>query len=143
MEKHSKDIVFQRKHPRVSLDLKGDFRIPSGDPDSQRLPTLVRMLGCGGLMFESSVPLVKGTRLEMTLFYEHNAIPFTGEIVWADRPVVLNHSGFKCGMRFLKISPDNLLDVHYILYTHLFIKPKIKSKKPARLKRNVPDNSTL
>jgi hypothetical protein len=133
MEKPSKKILFQRKHPRVELDLKGDFRIPTGEADSKFLSTVVKMLGCGGLMFESSIPLAKGTRLEMNLFYKNEAIPFTGEIVWADSPNLLKNSEFKCGMRFLTISHNNLLNVHYILYTHLF-KPKIKSKKIAILK---------
>jgi hypothetical protein len=129
----SNKINFQRKHPRVEVELKGNFRIPSGEV-SKPLPTSIKMLGCGGLMIESSIPLAKGTRLEMNLFFEDQAIPFTGEIVWAESPMLGKTSSCKCGMRFLKISHNNLLDVHYILYTHLF-KPKIKSKKTVRSKK--------
>jgi hypothetical protein len=132
MTTSSKNINYQRKHPRVELDLTGNFRIPSGEA-SKPLPTFVKMLGCGGLMIESSIPLAKGTRLEMNLFYEDYAIPLTGEIVWTDNPLIRNTSNFKCGIRFLKISYDNLLDVHYILYTHLF-RSKLKSKKTVRSK---------
>lgn len=133
MSTQSKNIDFQRKHPRVELELEGNFRIPSGEV-SNPLPTFVKMLGCGGLMIESSIPLAKGTRLEMNLFFDNHAIPFTAEIVWADSPMIRKTSGFKCGMRFLKISQNNLLDVHYILYTHLF-NSRIKPKKNTRSKK--------
>jgi len=136
MEKNLKSIIFQRKHPRVNLNLKGDFQITSGDGDSKPIPILVKILGCGGFMFESSIPLVKGTRLDMNIFYKNKTIPFTGEIIWADSPIIHKNSGFKCGAHFLKISHENLLNVHFILYTHLF-RPKNKLKKTARMKKNV------
>lgn len=136
MERPTRKIPYQRKHPRVNLNLKGDFKIPSGDPGSKPLPTDIKMLGCGGLMFESSIPLAKGTRLEMNLFYDNRAIPVTGEIVWAEIPVISKNKEFKCGMRFLTIPHANLLDLHYILYTHLF-KPKLKSKRISRPAKNI------
>lgn len=138
MNQNAKNVVFQRKHLRVHTDLKARFSILFSGTRPKSLPTEVKMLGCGGLMLISSIPLVKGTRLEIELFHDRHKIPFTAEVVWTRNGLLAGTESLHCGLRFLNISQESILHVHQILYSRLF-KTKHSSRRTKRIART-PSN---
>ena len=118
----SGSIEYDRRYPRVNLELKADFRILLPQNEKDRFELQTKSLGGGGLMFLSPVKLSSGTRVEIRLFYYAHVIQFIAEVVWTEQLVGTETADFKCGLEYVKISQDDLLNIHQILENHRNLK---------------------
>ena len=120
-------IDHHRRYPRVNLKLKANFRILQPEKEKDRVELNTVSLGGGGLMIQSPVHLQTGTRVEMRLFHYAHVIEFVAEVTWTKKQVGAKTAHFKCGLEYVKISQDSLLDIHHILETHQYLKPELLS----------------
>ncbi|MHB8482709.1 MAG: PilZ domain-containing protein [Nitrospiria bacterium] len=117
-----RSIDYHRRYPRVNLNLKADFRILHPGKTKDRVELNTTSLGGGGLMIRSPVQLQKGTRVEMRLFHYAHVIEFVAEVAWTEKRIGTKTASFKCGLEYVKISQDGLLDIHHILEIHQYLK---------------------
>lgn len=116
------DNTQKRAHSRVPVDLKSDFQVlqlkNNIDPLAQRIDSMTKTLGTGGLMFISNVPLPVGTKVDMKLHYYSIIVEFVAEVVWTKEETGFGTSEYFCGSRYSAISYDNLTHIQNILKSH-------------------------
>jgi hypothetical protein len=116
------DDIKKRAHPRVPVDLKTNFQVlqlrKEGESSPQRIDSMAKTLGAGGLMFVSNVPLPVGTKVDMKIHYYTITVEFVAEVVWTREEAGFGSSEYYCGSRYSAISYDNLTHIQNILKSH-------------------------
>lgn len=109
--------IWKRKYPRVNLEMRGDFSLLLQDMEKERVPTQIKTLGGGGMMFISPMPLSLGTPLQIRLFHWANVVKLNSKVVWSE-PVVENDSTeFRNGVQFDQISNEAMIQIRNIMLT--------------------------
>lgn len=107
--------IGKRKHPRVEMDVKGDFRILLPEKDIERYPMTTKTIGRGGLMFVSSTPLSEGTPLQVRLYPYSQEINFIATVAWMKPSTEDTAPGYKIGIQFKPIRQASLLLIDLLL----------------------------
>ncbi len=84
----------------------------------QRIDSMAKTLGTGGLMFVSNFPLPVGTKVDMKIHYYSITVEFVAEVVWTKEEAGFGTSEYFCGSRYSAISYDNLTHIQNILKSH-------------------------
>lgn len=116
------DDIKKRAHPRVAVDLKTDFQVlqfrKEGNFSPERVVSMAKTLGTGGLMFISNVPLPVGTKVDMKIHYYSITVEFVAEVVWTKEEAGFGASEYFCGSQYSAISYDNMTHIRNILKSH-------------------------
>ena len=115
MEKKEKKIHYgivnfeRRKHPRFNIDLPIEyFLLPS--PVSH--PGRVLNASEGGLLVYLSEKVEMSQLLQLKLFFpsgsELNGVELIAEVVWMDIHLGKDWGDYRCGLRFVDISPEGM-----------------------------------
>ena len=114
--------IRKRTHPRVAVDLKTDFQVlqlkKMEEKSPQRVDSMAKTLGTGGLMFVSNIPLPVGTKVDMKIHYYSITIEFVAEVVWIKEEAGFGTTEYFCGSRYSAISYDNMTHIQNILKSH-------------------------
>jgi c-di-GMP-binding flagellar brake protein YcgR len=107
---HAGVVNFERRrHPRFSIDLPIEYKlIPSAISDKGRALNASE----GGLLVYLPQSIEIGQHLEIKLFFvsgSHlNSIEVMGEVVWMDIHLGKEWGDYRCGVKFIDISSDDL-----------------------------------
>ncbi len=101
--------IERRKYPRFSIDLPIEYSyLSSSTVHSGRALNASE----GGLLVYLPEKMEIGQRLRLKLFFHFretlNAIEMIGEVVWIDLHLPEGWGDYRCGLRFIDISPENL-----------------------------------
>jgi len=115
MEQREKKIHYgivnfeRRKYPRFNLDLPIEYALL---PSSVRHPGRALNASEGGLLVYLSEEVTIGQLLQLKLFFpsgsELNGVEVTAEVVWMDLHLGEDWGDYRCGLRFVDISPEDL-----------------------------------
>jgi len=99
----------RRRHPRFSIDLPIEYHlIPSSITQTGRA---LNASG-GGLLVYLSQEIEIGQQLKIKLFFASgsrlNSIEVLAEVVWMDIHLGRGWGDYRCGVRFMDISPEDL-----------------------------------
>ena len=99
----------RRRHPRFSIELP---------IESHLIPTSISHTGRalnaseGGLLVYLSQPIEIGQHLKMKLFFasgsDLNSIEVLAEVVWMDIHLGKDWGDYRCGVKLMEISPEDL-----------------------------------
>jgi len=120
-ERLHRPAVGKRKHPRLDMELDGDFRILLPEKDTKHYLFKTKTIGRGGLMFVSSVSLSVVTPLQVRLFHRPNVITFNSRVVWTKPFKENKQSRFRIGLKYDPPSQVSLLNVDFFLQDRYYI----------------------
>lgn len=101
--------IERRKYPRFSIDLPIEYSYLSNSTVHSG-----RALNAseGGLLVYLPEKMEVGQRLRVKLFFHFratlNAVEMIAEVVWIDLHLPEGWGDYRCGLRFIDISPENL-----------------------------------
>jgi c-di-GMP-binding flagellar brake protein YcgR len=106
----------RRKHPRFSIDLPIEYRlIPSSMSHVGRSFNASE----GGLLVYLSHQIEIGQHLKIKLFFasgsDLNYIEAVAEVVWMDIHLGKDWGDYRCGVKLMEISPEDLNKLKYFL----------------------------
>jgi c-di-GMP-binding flagellar brake protein YcgR len=99
----------RRRHPRFSIELPIEYHLISSS-----ISHTGRALNAseGGLLVYLSQPIEIGQRLKMKLFFasgsDLNSIEVLAEVVWMDIHLGKDWGDYRCGVKLMEISPEDL-----------------------------------
>jgi len=99
----------RRRHPRFSIDLPIEYRFthPSVTETGRALNA-----SDSGLLVYLSQEIEIGQRLKIKLFFASgshlNSIEVLAEVVWIDIHLGKEWGDYRCGVKFVEISPEDL-----------------------------------
>jgi c-di-GMP-binding flagellar brake protein YcgR len=99
----------RRRHPRFSIDLPIEYHlIPSSLSHTGRALNASE----GGLLVYLSQQIEIGQHLKIKLFFASgshlNSIEVLTEVVWVDIHLGKDWGDYRCGVKFMEISPEDL-----------------------------------
>ena len=99
----------RRRHPRFSIELPIEYHlIPSSISHTGRALNASE----GGLLVYLSQPIEIGQHLKMKLFFasssDLNSIEVLAEVVWMDIHLGKDWGDYRCGVKLMEISPEDL-----------------------------------
>ena len=99
----------RRKYPRINIDLPIEYhRIDSANRDNGRAINASE----GGLLIYFSDHMEMGQRLRMKLHFASdssmNTIEMLAEVVWIDIQLDTGRGDYRCGVRFVDISAEDM-----------------------------------
>ncbi len=99
----------RRKHPRFNIDLPIEYSLASS---SVSHPGRALNVSEGGLLIYLPEKVEMGQFLQLKLFFptgsELNGIELVAEVVWRDIHLGKDWGDYRCGIRFIDISPEGL-----------------------------------
>ena len=99
----------RRKHPRFNIDLPLEY---SFLPSSVSHPGRALNASEGGLLVYLSEKVEISQLLQMKLFFpsgsELNGVELIAEVTWMDIHLGKDWGDYRCGLRFVDISPESL-----------------------------------
>ena len=106
----------KRKHPRFSVDLPIEYyRIDSSVSYSGRGLNVSE----GGLLIYFPEQMDVSQYLRLKLFFslgsELNTIEVLAEVVWMDIRLGEDRGDYRCGVKFIDISPEDMTKLKYFL----------------------------
>lgn len=98
-----------RKHPRVDLHIKAEYRFYTPGNEKARFSFETHDISAGGLMFYSDRFIKVGTEIELKLFLDKEFIDCAAKVVWSERRPnsAIPNSPYATGLQYSKISPEN------------------------------------
>ena len=108
-------IRWKRKHPRINLEMKGDYSFIQTDKDKERHLSRIKTLGGGGMMMLSNDPLSVGTPLQVRLFHHPNIITVISKVVWSEPSEPNKADEFQVGLQFWPPTQSSLLHIDFLL----------------------------
>lgn len=115
MEEKGKKIHYgivnfeRRKHPRFNIDLPIEY---SSLPSPVSHPGRALNASEGGLLVYLSEKVEMSQLLQLKLFFpsgsELNGVELIAEVVWMDIHLGKDWGDYRCGLRFVDISPEGL-----------------------------------
>jgi c-di-GMP-binding flagellar brake protein YcgR len=98
----------RRKYPRFSVDLPIEYyRTDSSSSHTGRALNASE----GGLLIYFPEPMEMGQQLNLKLFFSSgpslNAIEVLGEVVWMDIHFGKDWGDYRCGVKFINVSPED------------------------------------
>ena len=109
-------IRLKRKHPRVNLEMKGDYAfLQPPEREKERHSSRIQTLGGGGMMILTSDPLSIGTPLQVRLFHPPNIIIVNSKVVWTEPSGENKREGFQIGLQFWPPIQSSLLHIDFLL----------------------------
>lgn len=101
--------IERRKYPRFSIDLPIEYsHLSTSTVHSGRALNASE----GGLLVYLPEKMEIGQRLRVKLFFHFratlNAVEMIAEVVWIDLHLPEGWGDYRCGLRFIDISPENL-----------------------------------
>ncbi|MGQ9510060.1 MAG: PilZ domain-containing protein [Thermodesulfobacteriota bacterium] len=101
--------IERRKYPRFSIDLPIEYSHLSS---SITHPGRALNASEGGLLVYLPEKMEIGQRLHIKLFFHYpstlNVIEMITEVVWIDLHLSEGWGSYRCGVKFIDISPDHL-----------------------------------
>jgi len=106
----------KRKHPRFNIDLPIEYyQVDSTAHHNGRAINASE----GGVLIYLSEPINLGQHLKMQLFFASgssmNAIEMVVEVVWKDIHLDTGWGDYRCGVKFVDISPDDMTKLKNLL----------------------------
>jgi c-di-GMP-binding flagellar brake protein YcgR len=99
----------RRKHPRFNIDLPIEYSLV---PSPSSHPGRALNVGEGGLLVYLSEKVEINQFLQLKLFFpsgsELNGVELITEVVWRDIHLGKDWGDYRCGLRFVDISPEGL-----------------------------------
>jgi c-di-GMP-binding flagellar brake protein YcgR len=99
----------RRKYPRLNIDLPIEY---SSLPSSVSRPGRALNASEGGLLVYLSEKVEIGQLLQMKLFFpsgsELNGVEIMAEVAWMDIHLGKDWGDYRCGVKFVDISPESL-----------------------------------
>jgi c-di-GMP-binding flagellar brake protein YcgR len=99
----------RRKHPRVNIDLPIEYSLL---PSPVSRPGRALNASEGGLLVYLSEKVEISQVLQLKLFFpsgsELNGIELIAEVAWMDIHLGKDWGDYRCGLRFVDISPEGL-----------------------------------
>jgi c-di-GMP-binding flagellar brake protein YcgR len=108
----------RRKHPRFNIDLPIEYSLV---PSSSSQPGRALNASEGGLLVYLSETVEISQFLRLKLFFpsgsELNEVELIAEVVWRDIHLGKDWGDYRCGLRFVDISPEGLNKLKRFLRT--------------------------
>ncbi len=108
----------RRKYPRFNIDLPIEYSLLSSAVSH---PGRALNASEGGLLVYLSEKVEISQLLQMKLFFpsgsELNGVEIVAEVVWMDIHLGKDWGDYRCGVRFVDISPENLNKLKRFLRT--------------------------
>lgn len=99
----------RRKHPRFNIDLPIEYSLL---PSPVSHPGRALNASEGGLLVYLSEKVEMSQLLQLRLFFpsgsEFNGVELIAEVVWMDIHLGKDWGDYRCGLRFVDISPEGL-----------------------------------
>jgi c-di-GMP-binding flagellar brake protein YcgR len=99
----------RRKHPRFNIDLPIEYSLV---PSPSSRPGRALNVSEGGLLVYLSEKAEINQFLRLKLFFpsgsELNGVELIAEVVWRDIHLGKDWGDYRCGLRFVDISPEDL-----------------------------------
>jgi c-di-GMP-binding flagellar brake protein YcgR len=99
----------RRKHPRFNIDLPIEYSLL---PSPVSHPGRALNASEGGLLVYLSEKVEMSQLLQLKLFFpsgsELNGVELIAEVVWMDMHLGKDWGDYRCGLRFVDISPEGL-----------------------------------
>src|SRR4030043_481418 len=115
MEEKGKKIHYgivnfeRRKHPRFNIDLPIEYSLL---PSPVSHPGRALNASEGGLLVYLTQKVEINQLLQLKIFFpsgsELNGVEFIAEVVWKDIHLEKDWGDYRCGLRFVDISPEGL-----------------------------------
>jgi len=107
-----------RNHPRIGLRLSGEFRLQSDRRTGTPKPFETEDVSMGGLKFNLTDRIEKGSVFRIRLFLRHESVEFTAKVIWVIERAHFSgkQTPFTVGLQYLKISPEIVSKINQLTW---------------------------